>query len=213
MALWRDGLAYPCFASRADIQRALADVPAEDIAHDPDGAPIYPGLYRDLAPAEARRRIEAGAPYALRLNMAKALAHLAQRQRSLPPIHVIEPAAAGGGPSYRLVQRPPAPQLWGDPIIARKDVPTSYHLACVADDASQNVSLVVRGRELSAATCVHWVLQSLLGLPHPIYYFHDLVLRSDGEKFSKRDHDLSLAELRASGVTPAMIARWLGFAG
>ena len=59
---------------------------------------------------------------------------------------------------------PAVPEAWGDVIVARAGLPTSYHLAVVADDALQEVTHVVRGRDLFAATAVHRLLQTLLGL-------------------------------------------------
>jgi glutamyl-Q tRNA(Asp) synthetase len=104
------------------------------------------------------------------------------------------------------------PGRWGDVVLARKDVPTSYHLAVVVDDALQGVSHVVRGQDLEAATDIHVVLQRLLGLPTPLYHFHELLVDADGRKLAKSRFSESLAELRARGVTAAMIRQRLGFA-
>ena len=70
------------------------------------------------------------------------------------------------------------PAAWGDVILARKETPTSYHLAVVVDDAAQGITDVVRGRDLFHATSVHRLLQVLLGLPQPRYHHHRLILDS-----------------------------------
>jgi glutamyl-Q tRNA(Asp) synthetase len=101
-------------------------------------------------------------------------------------------------------------QDWGDVVVARRDAPTSYHLAVVADDALQGVSHVVRGRDLFLATSVQRLLQELLGLPRPGYFHHRLILGPDGRKLSKSLADTSLSALRAEGATPDAIKRMIG---
>ena len=104
-----------------------------------------------------------------------------------------------------------APERFGDVVLARKDVPTSYHLAVTVDDALQGVTLVTRGRDLFEATHVHRLLQALLDLPEPLYRHHRLLTGPDGKKFSKRDHAQSLREIRESGVSPERLRTELGF--
>jgi glutamyl-Q tRNA(Asp) synthetase len=180
------GLIYPAFLSRAEIAAAAT-------SRDPDGAPLYSGTDRDLPPAEAEARIAAGAPYALRLRMDRAI-------------------AIAGAVSWREDETTIAadPAAWGDVIIARKETPTSYHLAVVVDDAAQGVTHVVRGRDLYFATAVHALLQRLLGLPAPNYHHHRLITDAAGRKLSKSDHDTSLAALRAAGKKPEDIRRMVG---
>jgi len=203
-ALQERGLVYPCFCSRQAIRAAVAAHEARSGRPwrlDPDGAPLYPGCCRALAPEEAARRSAAGEPHVLRLDMAKALI-TSGNARSY--------AVFDADGAIRMVE--PRPERWGDVVLARKDVPTSYHLAVVVDDALQGVTHVVRGRDLEAATDIHVVLQRLLGLPTPLYHFHRLLLDEDGRKLAKSRQSESLAELRASGVSAMDIRRQLGFA-
>ncbi len=198
------GLVYPCFCSRQEIRNAVAAREAatgQPWPVDPDGAPLYPGLCKRLDPDEAARRIAAGEPHVLRLDMAAALA------AATHPLRYTVFDAGDAGQSV-----PVAPERWGDVVLARKDVPTSYHLAVTVDDALQGVTHVVRGRDLEAATDVHVLLQHLLGLPTPFYHFHSLLLDDAGQKLAKSRDSQSLAALRADGVTAAEIRRRLGFA-
>jgi glutamyl-Q tRNA(Asp) synthetase len=105
-----------------------------------------------------------------------------------------------------------APQIWGDVIVARKEVPTSYHLAVVVDDALQGITEVVRGQDLFFSTSVHRLLQAVLGLPEPVYHHHKLVLDAAGQKLAKSSAATSLRELRAGGATPMDIRRMVGLA-
>jgi glutamyl-Q tRNA(Asp) synthetase len=103
------------------------------------------------------------------------------------------------------------PELLGDVVLARRDVPTSYHLSVTVDDALQEVTLVTRGVDLFAATHLHRLLQAILGLPVPDYHHHRLLTNQAGVRLAKRDAALSLAELRATGHRPAVVRAMAGF--
>ncbi len=195
------GLAYPCFCTRTDIARTVADLERNGPwPRDPDGAPLYPGTCRDLPPAGAEDRIAGGEPHAWRIDMAAAL-------RKAPGPH----RHPGFDPDGGTAPVDAAPARWGDAVIVRKDIPTSYHLSVVVDDALQGVTHVVRGADLEAATDLHVLLQVLLGLPSPLYHHHGLVRDPEGGKLSKSAGSESLEDLRARGATPAAIRRRLGF--
>lgn len=193
-ALAARGLLYPCFCTRAEIAREVAEAAAAP--HGPDGAPLYPGTCRHLAPAERARRIAAGAPYALRLDMARALAAVAG------PLDYVE---RGTG----RVACDPA--RFGDVVLARRDVPASYHLCVTHDDALQGVTLVTRGEDLRAATDLHRLLQALMGWPAPAYAHHRLLTDADGRRLAKRDRALTLRALRAAGRPAAAVRAMAGF--
>jgi glutamyl-Q tRNA(Asp) synthetase len=198
------GLVYPCFCSRQEVKDAVrkretgAGIPWP---RDPDGAPLYPGTCRALSEVEAQRRRDSGEPHVLRLAMDRALAAIPSESLSY---WLFDESGA-----ERDVSVDPA--RWGDVVLARKDVPTSYHLSVVVDDALQGVSHVVRGKDLEAATDIHVLLQCLLGLPTPRYHFHRLLSDETGQKLAKSRLSQSLADLRAQGTTPDMIRRQLGF--
>jgi len=201
------GLAYPCFATRKEISDAIN---ASGIDHarwptDPDGAPLYPGLYKDLPPDELNRLMWEGRNYAWRLDMEKALTEAEAKAGG--PITFLE---EHGGPRGERGRLPIDPMIFGDVIIARKDVPTSYHLAVTMDDAIQNVTVVTRGQDLFPATYIHRLLQVLLGLPEARYRHHGLIRDQNGRRLSKSAKDMGLRELRATGHTPADIRRLIG---
>lgn len=181
-------LVYPCFCSRSQIAQASG-------GYDPDGAPLYPGTCRHLHDDEAKARIAASEPHAWRLDMARALAVVAQ------PLHYTRFSPEDGTEEHIEVH----PARWGDVVLVRKEVPTSYHLAVVVDDALQGVTHVVRGQDLEAATEVHVLLQYLLGLPTLRYHHHALLCEPEGDKLAKSKGSESLADLRARGVTVAAL--------
>ncbi len=187
-------LLYPCYASRPEINEAAVH---GQWLRTPDGAPRVPGQGSILTNTETARRAAVGVPAVQRLNMAAAL----QRLPAMPPIRVFNPAA----PLAPATLRSADPAVWGDVVLARKIVPTSYHLAVVVDDALQDVTHIVRGTDMEAATGLHRLLQSLLGLPAPATYHHRLLLAADGAKLAKSRGSLSLSSMRAAGVTPVEI--------
>lgn len=196
------GLLYPCFATRSEIAAAVAQLP--DHPTDPDGAPLYPDLHKHLSEIEIATRKAAGQPFALRINMARALT-TAQNMMAGAPITY---AAVDIDGSTRTIAA--RPECWGDAVIVRKDVPASYHLAVVSDDATQGVSHVTRGRDLEAATDLHRLLQIVLDLPAPVYHHHRLIVDDMGAKFSKRDGAVSLKTLRAQGLSRTDVLEMIG---
>lgn len=189
------GLVYPCFCTRKDIAAHVA-------AHtgwprDPDGTPVYPGACRAMTVAKREARAAAGEPFALRLDMARAL--------RVCGTAVLDWRESAQG---RIAAHP---DRWGDVVLGRKDIGTSYHLAVVVDDAFQGVTHVVRGRDLYEATAVHRLLQRLLDLPEPDYRHHALILDEEGQKLAKSRASTPIRALRADGFTAADIRSRLGF--
>ena len=202
--LERQRLLYPTFESRAEIVALVAERErAGAWPCDPDGAPLYPGQAKSIPPDERQRRIDAGDRYALRLDMAAAAARAGE----------LAWMETGQGPGGERGPVRATPAAWGDVVLARKETPTSYHLAVVVDDAIQGVTDVVRGQDLFFATGVHRLLQALLGLPAPTYHHHRLLLDAEGKKLSKSTQATGLRELRAQGATPADIRRMVGLFG
>lgn len=189
--LKRKGVLYPCFCTRGALAAKVANAEARGLewSRDPDGAPLYDGACRDLSAMERAARLATGEAHQWRLDMRKALALTGPLvwRRFNPQTGATMDVAAN-------------PLRWGDPVIARKGLPTSYHLSVVVDDALQGVTHVVRGTDLEAATDIHIVLQALLALPQPLYWHHPLVMDGDGRKLAKSKGSPSLQDERAAGI-------------
>ena len=179
--LRNQGLAYACFCTRADIAHSVT-------APHGDAATSYPGTCREL-PDEPRRR--AATPHSWRLNSARALELV-----GLPTW------CEDDGTLFEST----AGQI-GDAVLARKDAPAAYHLACVVDDAASGVSLVVRGADLRPSTPVQRVIQALLGLPEPTYLHHPLITHADGRRLAKRDLAPTLVAMREEGMDGRQLAQ------
>ena len=196
------GLLYPCFCTRKDIadEIARAGIAPQLSELGPEG-PIYPGICRALSDEVRAKRIAEGMAYALRLDVAKAKRFIA---------HDLTFEENGRGPNGETGVQMARPELLGDVVLARKELPASYHLAVVVDDALQGVTLVTRGEDLFPATHIQRLLQALLDLPAPAYAHHRLILDSAGRKFSKRDRAATLLALRQSGATPKDVRAMIG---
>jgi glutamyl-Q tRNA(Asp) synthetase len=191
------GLVYPCFCTRKDIEAEVAQ--AAGAPQGPDG-PLYAGTCRALGNAARRARMDAGAPFAWRLD--------AERAAAVTGGLAFEETGAGPHGEHGMIAVNGL--TYGDVVLARKDGVISYHLAVVVDDAAQGVTLVTRGNDLFASAHVHRLLQALLGLPVPRYRHHRLITDANGKRLAKRDDATSLKVLRAQGVTPAGIRERLG---
>jgi glutamyl-Q tRNA(Asp) synthetase len=198
------GLLYPCFCTRKEIQREIAG--AGQAPHGPDG-PFYPGICRGLGEDEREARIATGRAYALRLDVRAAMAAAMVAVGRLAWIE--HGRGLGGGLGGAAV--PAEPEIHGDVVLARKDVPASYHLAVTLDDAEQGITLVTRGEDLAPATHIHRLLQALLDLPVPAWHHHGLIADPAGRRLAKRDDDQAIRTLREKGLSAAEVRNLAGF--
>jgi len=191
------GLLYRCFRTRKDILASIGDAPhgAMEAAR--------PGPH----PADEEARLLAsGAPFAWRLSLDRAREALGDAVWN--GLSFVE---EGEGPNGETGLVAVDPEAAGDVVLARKDTGVAYHLAVTHDDALQGVSHVIRGQDLFEATHVQRLIQTLMGWPAPTYRHHRLLAGPDGRRYAKRDRSVTLAELRAGGLTPQALRAELGF--
>ncbi|MBL4613146.1 MAG: tRNA glutamyl-Q(34) synthetase GluQRS [Emcibacter sp.] len=187
----QQGLLFPCFCTRKDIRREIENsgrAPHDITAHSPEG-PLYPGTCRALTRTERQEKKAANIPYALRLDMAKALQQVTSQTLSWTDLEAGE----------QITTAETLNHLLGDAVLARKDIPTSYHLSVVVDDHLQNISHVIRGTDLFHATHLHRLLQCLLGYETPTYLHHKLLTDENGWRYAKRDNAKTLRFMRENG--------------
>lgn len=188
------GVLYPCFCTRKQITTELANLPSAP--HGPDGA-IYPGTCKILTAAERADKL-----------------HTAREEEVSWRLNVQRASELTGQLLWHDIARgdqAASPEQFGDIILVRKDIATSYHLSVTVDDADQGITLVTRGEDLFASTHIHRLLQALLNLPVPTWHHHRLVTDEQGQRLAKRDKARTLRELREQGITPLKIRAQLGF--
>lgn len=187
------GIIYPCFLSRKELKAALSA--PHDMPNKNNNLPPVLNTDQYISNPERERRITKEEPFALRLRMTAAL-------KLVGTLHWQD---------IEFGTQVATPEIFGDVIIARKDIPTSYHLSVVVDDAIQGVTTVTRGNDLFSATHLHRLLQELLNLPAPVYRHHKVLTSENGKRLAKRDKSVTLQSLRESGAKPKDIFTILGF--
>ncbi|MEE2745966.1 MAG: tRNA glutamyl-Q(34) synthetase GluQRS [Pseudomonadota bacterium] len=194
--LWELGVVYSCFCTRRDIKNEIRESNSAPHGLMVSGiGTLYLGKCKNLSINERDTRYQSGQSFAVRLDVSKA-------QDLVGELYWVD--KDNGNITVD-------PKLLGDVVIARKDIPTSYHLSVVVDDYLQNVSLVTRGNDLRTVTHIHRLLQALLDYNPPIYQFHRLLTADNGKRYAKRDKSKSLKFLRDSGESAAAIRTSLGF--
>lgn len=191
------GLLYRCFRTRKDILSAIGDAPhgaMEAARPGPHGAD------------EEARLLASGAPFAWRLSLDRARETLGEAVWT--GLSFVE---EGEGPNGETGVVTVDPEAAGDVVLARKDTGVAYHLAVTHDDALQGITHVIRGQDLFEATHVQRLIQTLMGWLAPTYRHHRLLTGPDGRRYAKRDRSITLAELRAGGLTAEALRAELGF--
>ena len=183
---------YRCFCSRSEIMTEIKN--SGHAPHGPDG-PIYPGTCRSLTNIQRDSLSAEGRNYAQRIDMQVAIARAGKLEWSDSKNHLFKAE----------------PQRFGDVVLARKDIETSYHLAVTVDDQLQGITLVHRGCDLKPSTDVHRLLQNLLDYRTPIYDHHHLLTDRDGRRLSKRTNDITIRGLRDQGYSPDAVISLSGF--
>lgn len=180
-------LVYPAFLSRKEINNFVTSYEKNGASwpKDPDGSPHYPGKCKELSSQGRQSRISNGDAHNWRMDMAAVINQIGS------DVTWTEFDATHSSKEINAT-----PQVWGDVVLARRDIPTSYHLSVVLDDAEQGVDFVIRGKDLYHSTSIHRVLQVLLDLPEPNYRHHELVMADEIKKLSKSDDAQSLKDLR-----------------
>ena len=183
-------LIYPCWASRSEIKKFILSKSINKTSWpiDPDGQYIYPKIYKDISKAERSNLMLSGLDFSWRLDIEKAMSFAQEKLGNKIFFEEIGLEPKG----KRILE----PNLYGDFIIARKEIPTSYHLSVIIDDAEQDINLVTRGLDIYPATSIHRLLQIILNLPETQWYHHNLLREDSGRKLSKTNKSTSIKSLR-----------------
>ena len=194
-------LIYPCWASRTEIKKFInkKDIELNHWPIDPDGQYIYPGIYKGISPAKRSGLMLSGKDFSWRLDMEKAINFAEEKIKS--EIFFSEIGLEPTG--LRRIE----PHLFGDIIIARKDIPTSYHLSVTVDDSDQNITIITRGLDIYPSTSIHRLLQIILDLPEPKWFHHNLIRNNEGVKLSKSTESTSLESYRKQGFSKKKIVK------
>ena len=187
-------LIYPCWATRSEIKKIIQNTAKNKSSWpiDPDGQYIYPNIYKNISKAQRSNLMLSGSSFSWRLNIEKALSFAKERYGEKIFFNELGLEPKG----KRILE----PSLYGDFVIARKDIPTSYHLSVTVDDAEQGINLVTRGLDIYPATSIHKLLQIILNFPETDWFHHNLLREKNGQKLSKTNKSTSIKSLREQKI-------------
>lgn len=187
--LWDEGKAYPCFCS---TEKLAADRAAAQARKDPFQG--YQRTCRDIDPDEARRRIDAGEKYVLRIKVPSDRGD------------VVINDAVHGEVTFD------AKEL-DDFVIFRSDGTPTYNFATVVDDAAMGITHVIRGDDHLSNTPRQVMVYEALGAPVPVFAHISMILGADGKKLSKRHGATSVEEYRDAGYLSDAFVNYLSLLG
>lgn len=185
--LLASGHAYPCFATPEE----LAEMRKEQEAAKQ--TPMYDGRYRDLDPAEAKRRIEAGETHVIRMRIPAGE-------------DIVFDDVVRGTVSINT-------DTVDDQVLLKSDGFPTYHLAAVVDDHLMEISHVIRGEEWLTSTPKHILLNRYFGWEPPLYAHLPLIVNTEKKKLSKRDGDVSVESYRDKGYSAVGLVNFLALLG
>jgi len=186
--LMKEDLLYPCSCSRTDVKKALSAPHIEDTS-----SLVYPGTCKKVKPNKGVK--------ALRLNIDKAIKKLGNDKLYFYETGI----TVGNSHEKRSISNETLKRKFGDLVVARKDIGTSYNLSVIIDDSAQEVTHVTRGIDLLDVTPIQVLLQRILGLQTPTYHHHKLICDDDGKKLSKRSSSQSISNLIQEGFSSSEV--------
>ena len=183
-------LCFPCKCTRKDIKDSL-EAPNAPLISEGQKL-LYPGTCRNRSFDEMNKGD------AVRLNFSKVIEYFGGLSH-FPTLEIRELGQSHSGvhdvsPEYFQ-------ENFGDIVLARKNIGTSYHLAVVIDDAFMGITNVTRGEDIFDSTFIHRLLQELLGLPVPTWSHHGLIRDENGKRLAKRSPSFTLRSLWDQGFT------------
>ena len=184
-----EGRAYYCFCTPEKLE---ADRKAAQERHDPFQG--YQRTCRDIDPAEAQRRVDAGEPYTIRIKV--------PQDRGDVVVH----DAVHGDVTFN------AREL-DDFIIFRSDGTPTYNFATVVDDADMGITHIIRGDDHLSNTPRQVMVYEALGAPVPVFAHISMILGADGKKLSKRHGATSVEEYRDAGYLSDAFVNYLALLG
>jgi glutamyl-tRNA synthetase len=147
---------------------------------------------RDLPRHEAFSRVEAGEPAAIRFRVPDRAVRFVDGLRGATGVQAGE---------------------IDDFVVARRDGTPTYQLAVVVDDHGMSIDQVVRGQDHLSNTPKQLLLYEALGWTSPGFTHLPLVLGADRSRMSKRHGDVTVEQMRDSGVLPEALANYLTLLG
>ncbi|KAK2022155.1 tRNA synthetase class I [Colletotrichum zoysiae] len=180
-----EGKAYRCFCTAHDLERHK-----QQVLDDGGGSAHYPGTCRGIPPSQAERRAANGEKHVVRFR-------------------------SEGRPSFidRVYGNYQKNEDEDDFILVKSDGYPTYHFANVIDDHLMEITHVIRGAEWLISTPKHIALYDAFKWEPPAFAHAGLLCAQNGEKLSKRNHDIDISSYRDKGILPSALNNWLALLG
>ncbi|AZR74192.1 glutamate--tRNA ligase [Anoxybacter fermentans] len=181
------GHAYYCFCSKEELD----EMRKKQI--ESGQAPKYDKRCLKLSKEEVQKRLDAGEPYVIRLNVPSG--------RTITFNDLIH------GPTTFETDN------IDDQILLKSDGFPTYHLAVVIDDHHMGITHVLRADEWIPSTPKHILLYEAFGWEPPKFGHIPLLVNTEGKKLSKRDGDVSVEDYLNKGYLPEALINYLALLG
>ncbi|OGX42749.1 MAG: glutamate--tRNA ligase, partial [Omnitrophica WOR_2 bacterium RIFCSPLOWO2_02_FULL_45_28] len=96
-----------------------------------------------------------------------------------------------------------------DQVLIKSDKSPTYNFACVVDDASMNITHIIRGDDHISNTPKQIMLYEALGFPIPEFAHLPLIMGVEGGRLSKRTGATAISDYRKLGYLPQALANYL----
>ena len=185
--LIENGKAYYCFCTKERLDQVRADQQAKK------ELPRYDKFCRNIDLSVAKKRVEAGEKYVIRLKVPETGVTICQD----------------------VVRGPIEFQNSGidDQVLLKSDGYPTYHLGVVVDDHLMDITHVIRGEEWLSSTPKHVLIYQAFGWELPVFAHLPVIRNKDHSKMSKRKNDVSILSHRDKGYLPEAINNFLGLMG
>lgn len=181
------GHAYYCFCSKERLDKVREEQKIKGMV------PKYDGFCRDIPLEEAKKRVEAGEEYVVRLKLPK-------------NTDISFNDAVRGKVTINTDEI-------DDQVLMKSDGFPTYHMAVVVDDHLMGITHVVRGEEWLPSTPKHVYLYEAFGWEAPTFVHLPTVLNKDRKKLSKRQGDVSVEDFKNKGYLPEGLVNYLALVG
>ncbi|MFA5523702.1 MAG: glutamate--tRNA ligase [Tissierellales bacterium] len=181
------GHAYYCFCDKERLEKIREEQKEKGLMLG------YDGYCRDISIEEAKKRIEAGEEYVIRLKLPK--------NRDIVFNDIIRGKITINTKDL------------DDQVLIKSDGFPTYHFAVVVDDYLMKITHIVRGEEWLPSAPKHAYLFEAFGWETPEFVHLPTVLNKEKKKLSKRHGDVSVEDFRAKGYLPEGLINYLALVG
>ena len=185
--LIENGHAYYCFCDKERLENIREEQKEKGLMLG------YDGHCRDISIEDAKKRIENGEEYVIRLKFPE--------NRDIVFKDIIRGTISINTKDI------------DDQVLLKSDGFPTYHLAVIVDDYLMKITHVIRGEEWLPSAPKHAYLYEVFGWEAPEFVHLPTVLNKEKKKLSKRHGDVSVEDFKEKGYLPEALVNYLALVG